>query len=117
VDFRDRRSQRRRNVRIRVPVEADVAVTDLHESQAAGPGPRGAAPRAACSIGMPLRMPLVKVQTAPVPTHAMHFKNRRRSHSVWSLLLFTDTLLINPTSPTTVERTRLPTRASHRDGP
>src|SRR5712671_7014507 len=34
MDFRDRRSQRRGDVRVRVLVEADMAVTDLHEPQA-----------------------------------------------------------------------------------
>src|SRR5204863_8062114 len=37
--------------------------------------------RAACSSDIPFRTPLVIVHTAPVPTHAMHFRNPRRSHS------------------------------------
>src|SRR5258705_11760872 len=40
MDFRDGRTQRRGDVRIRVPVEADVAVTDLNEPQPAGRSPR-----------------------------------------------------------------------------
>src|SRR5204863_6259346 len=40
--------------------------------------------RAACSSDIPFRTPLVIVHTAPVPTHAMHFRNPRRSHSTWS---------------------------------
>ena len=63
-------------------------------------------------------MPLDMVQIAPVPTHAMHFRNPRRSHSVssFSLFLFFMTRsLLNPASLTTVERIWLPTPAFHPD--
>src|SRR5437660_1357732 len=36
---------------------------------------------AARSIDIPFRTPFVIVHAAPVPTHAMHFRNPRRSHS------------------------------------
>src|SRR4029077_5619901 len=85
--------------------------------------------RAARSIGMPLRPPPVIVQTAPVPTHAMHFRNPRRSQLVSSFLFFTGPLLLNPTfvvvdafgirpaSPIQTEAAAVIFRGWHRSGP
>src|SRR4029079_14222114 len=39
---------------------------------------------------MPFSTPPAIVHTAPVPTHAIHFRNRRRSPSTSSIFFFTD---------------------------
>lgn len=68
VHFCDRGSEGRGDVWIRVRVEANVAVTDLHEAQSAGGGSSERRPRARRVLNWHVFEDAVMVQTAPVPT-------------------------------------------------
>ena len=76
VDSADRFLQRRGDVFVRFFVEANMAIADLNEAEFAGsPFRRWAIwPKA-----FELSTPPLAVQIAPVPAHAMHSKNPRRS--------------------------------------
>src|SRR2546427_526996 len=117
MDFRDHRSQCRSNVWIRVPVEADVAVTDLYEPQSAGPDPRACRPTARRVLNRHAFQDAARHgpdRASTDPRHALQEPATILFRLV-VLVLHKHSLLINPISPTTVERTRLPTRASHPD--
>ena len=77
INFVHRRLQCRRDIRIRGFVESHVAVADLDEAQFA-------CDRFGSDFEISLRLydfstPPCITQNAPVPAHAMHFKNPRRS--------------------------------------
>ena len=93
LDLRDRRAQRRGDVRVGRLVEADVAVADLHEAESPGPCAIIGGCAIACPSGAAFNTPPDIVQTAPVPTHAMHFRKCRRSSSCSSSCDFTIALL------------------------
>ena len=96
LDLRDRRAQRRGDVGVRRLVEADVAVADLDEAQAAHAAPCAMrAVRGLLERRCPSSTPLDIVHIAPVPTQAMHFRKSRRSRSFSSSCRFIGTSLMD----------------------